>query len=198
MKTYEDAVKLLTSPKTFKIDLGLERIEKILELLGNPQDRLKCIHVAGTNGKGSVCAIIATILSKAGIKTGLYTSPHIFDYTERIRILEGKKSRGQEGKLLTIESGKWKVERFTSCAPSPDGEGWDGVISIENSEIPQEQLTDKNHSTLRPFNHSTLKSFNRNGLIALSPYRPIAFKYFTFRFLRICFWNLRYRRQKRD
>ena len=58
----------------------------MLHLLGNPQDILKCIHVAGTNGKGSVCAIISTILTDAGIKTGLYTSPHIFNYTERIKI----------------------------------------------------------------------------------------------------------------
>lgn len=83
---YNDAIKLLTSQGKFKIKLGLERIEDALEKLGNPQDKLKCIHVAGTNGKGSVCAIIATILKKSGIKVGLYTSPHIFEYTERIKI----------------------------------------------------------------------------------------------------------------
>lgn len=83
---YNDAVKLLTSQGKFYINLGLERISAILDLLDNPQDSLKCIHVAGTNGKGSVCAIIATVLQKAGMKTGLYTSPHIFDYTERIKI----------------------------------------------------------------------------------------------------------------
>lgn len=83
---YDKAVELLTSQGKFYINLGLERISAILELLGNPQDNLKCIHVAGTNGKGSVCAIIAEILSEAGIKTGLYTSPHIFSYTERFKI----------------------------------------------------------------------------------------------------------------
>ena len=83
---YNEAIKLLTSQGKFKIKLGLERIEDALEKLGNPQDKLKCIHVAGTNGKGSVCAIIATILKKSGIKVGLYTSPHIFEYTERIKI----------------------------------------------------------------------------------------------------------------
>lgn len=83
---YTEAIKLLTSQGKFKINLGLERIRAVLELLGNPQDKLKCIHVAGTNGKGSVCAILATILQEAGFKTGLYTSPHIFDYTERIKI----------------------------------------------------------------------------------------------------------------
>lgn len=83
---YNKAIELLTSQGKFYINLGLDRISAVLGLLGNPQDKLKCIHVAGTNGKGSVCAIIAAILSKAGIKTGLYTSPHIFEYTERIQI----------------------------------------------------------------------------------------------------------------
>lgn len=83
---YEDAVKLLTGQGKFYIELGLERISAVLELLGNSQDKLKCIHVAGTNGKGSVCAIIAGILKDAGMKVGLYTSPHIFEYTERIQI----------------------------------------------------------------------------------------------------------------
>ena len=85
-KNYDNAVKLLTSQGKFYINLGLERISQVLHLIGNPQDKLKCIHVAGTNGKGSVCAIISTILTDAGIKTGLYTSPHIFNYTERIKI----------------------------------------------------------------------------------------------------------------
>ncbi len=85
-KTYEDAVELLTSVGKFHISLGLERMEKILGLIGNPQDKLECIHVAGTNGKGSVCAIIASILNQAGKKVGLFTSPHIIKYTERIQI----------------------------------------------------------------------------------------------------------------
>lgn len=84
--SYKNAIDLLTSKGKFYINLGLDRISAVLNLLGNPQDNLKCIHVAGTNGKGSVCAIIASILDCAGIKTGLYTSPHIFDYTERIKI----------------------------------------------------------------------------------------------------------------
>lgn len=84
---YDDAIKLLTSQGKFKIKLGLERISEALGKLGNPQNKLKCIHVAGTNGKGSVCAIIASVLQNAGMKVGLYTSPHIFEYTERIAIL---------------------------------------------------------------------------------------------------------------
>ena len=87
--TYEQAKELLTSSGKFRINLGLERISKILNILDNPQDKLKCIHVAGTNGKGSVCAIVASILKESGQKVGLYSSPHIFKYTERIKI-DGK------------------------------------------------------------------------------------------------------------
>jgi len=83
---YTDTIKDLTSEEKFHINLGLERIGSIMDLLGNPQDKLKCIQVAGTNGKGSVCAMLASILNENGFKTGLYTSPHIFEYTERIKI----------------------------------------------------------------------------------------------------------------
>ena len=83
---YEDSIKLITSKGMFYVDLGLDRISAVLEKLGNPQDDLKYIHVAGTNGKGSVCTILESILRVAGYKTGLYTSPHIWEYTERIKI----------------------------------------------------------------------------------------------------------------
>ena len=89
IKNYEKAIALLTSQGKFYINLGLDRISAILDLMGNPQRKLKCIHVAGTNGKGSVCAIISTVLKEAGFKVGLFTSPHLFRYTERIQI-DGK------------------------------------------------------------------------------------------------------------
>lgn len=66
--------------------LGLERIEELMELLGNPQKQLRFIHVAGTNGKGSVCAMLSEILTRAGYRTGLYTSPHLFRINERMKI----------------------------------------------------------------------------------------------------------------
>lgn len=83
---YQEAIEKLTSSGTFYIDLSLDRIKSALEKLGNPQDFLKYIHVAGTNGKGSTCAMLDSILREAGYKVGLYTSPHIFEYTERIKI----------------------------------------------------------------------------------------------------------------
>ncbi len=65
---------------------GLSRTEKLLELLGDPHKKLKFIHVAGTNGKGSTCACLASILENAGYKTGLYTSPFINKFNERMQI----------------------------------------------------------------------------------------------------------------
>lgn len=84
-KSYETAIDSLTSQGKFYINLGLERISSVLNLLGNVQNNLKVIHVAGTNGKGSVCSMLHSVLIQK-YKVGLYTSPHIFDYTERIQI----------------------------------------------------------------------------------------------------------------
>jgi dihydrofolate synthase / folylpolyglutamate synthase len=65
---------------------GLDGIIKLCNYLGNPQEKFKCIHVAGTNGKGSTSHMLASILQESGYKTGLYTSPHLLDFRERIRI----------------------------------------------------------------------------------------------------------------
>lgn len=86
--TYEEAIDYLEHASTFGIQLGLGRIRELLERLGNPQHDYKTIHVTGTNGKGSVTAMIASALSRAGFKTGRYTSPHLEAYTERIHIDE--------------------------------------------------------------------------------------------------------------
>ena len=86
MSKYDKCVQLLTSKEKFHIELGLNRISKILNILNNPQDKIKTIHIAGTNGKGSTCAILNSILSESGYKTGLFTSPHLEKYNERIQI----------------------------------------------------------------------------------------------------------------
>src|ERR1044071_14525 len=69
-----------------KAEFNLDRMFVLLEELGNPQGKYPIIHVAGTKGKGSVAALCASALRAAGYKTGLYTSPHLWDYTERIQI----------------------------------------------------------------------------------------------------------------
>ena len=82
----QDLLHYLFSLHRFGIKPGLERIQFLLSFLDNPETLYPCIHVAGTNGKGSVCSILASILQSAGYKTGLYTSPHIRLFNERIRI----------------------------------------------------------------------------------------------------------------
>ncbi len=83
---YDETVKLLQSQGKFYINLGLGRIEAALQKLDNPQKNMKVIHIAGTNGKGSVASTLANILRCAGFNVGLYTSPHLVEYTERIKI----------------------------------------------------------------------------------------------------------------
>lgn len=81
-----DPIAYINTPRWQASRLGLERIRELLERLGRPQDRLKFVHVAGTNGKGSICAYLASILSAAGHRTGMFTSPYIERFEERIRV----------------------------------------------------------------------------------------------------------------
>lgn len=82
----QDALNKIFSMHQFDIKLGLDRIIKLLELIGNPHSNLKYIHIAGSNGKGSTASFITSILMEAGYKVGLYTSPHFVRFNERIRI----------------------------------------------------------------------------------------------------------------
>jgi dihydrofolate synthase/folylpolyglutamate synthase len=79
---------LLKPFQHFGIELGLDRINNLLANLGNPHHQVPIIHVAGTNGKGSVCAYLGAILTEAGYRVGRYTSPHLVDWTERICLNE--------------------------------------------------------------------------------------------------------------
>jgi len=84
LTTYSDCLKSMYGLRRFGIKLGLSTIQQILTGLGNPQNRYACIHVAGTNGKGSVASFLASILKASGYKVGLYTSPHLVRFNERI------------------------------------------------------------------------------------------------------------------
>lgn len=77
---------LLKPYQRFGVNLGLDRIKNLLNQLGNPHHSVPIIHVGGTNGKGSVCAYLASVLQEAGYKVGRYTSPHLIDWTERIQV----------------------------------------------------------------------------------------------------------------
>ena len=86
---YTESLAYLDSLGKFGIKLGMERIEGLLRELGNPEQKLKTVHVTGTNGKGSVTSMITNILLAANLKVGKFTSPHLVKYNERIN-LNGK------------------------------------------------------------------------------------------------------------
>ena len=86
MKAYKDALEYLYGLEKFGTVFGLDNITWILGLLGDPHRSLKAVHVAGTNGKGSVATILASILQAQGYKVGKYTSPHLLSFTERITV----------------------------------------------------------------------------------------------------------------
>ena len=96
---------ILKKFKRFGVNLGLERILSLLENLGNPHKQLNVIHVAGTNGKGSVCAYLSSVLTAAGYCTGRFISPHLIDWTERIYLNEQPiSSTAFEELLLEVEA----------------------------------------------------------------------------------------------
>jgi dihydrofolate synthase/folylpolyglutamate synthase len=84
--TYPQAIQFLYRLRWFGAKLGLDNTFKLAALAGNPQDRLRFIHVAGTNGKGSTCAMLESIYQAAGLRTGLFTSPHLVSFRERIQV----------------------------------------------------------------------------------------------------------------
>ena len=79
---FNESVEYIHSLLAFGIKPGLERISMLLDLLDNPQDKLKIVHIAGTNGKGSTSTMISNMLIASGKKTGLFTSPYVIDFCE--------------------------------------------------------------------------------------------------------------------
>lgn len=83
---YSEAIRFLYGLRLFGAKFGLENTFKLAELTGNPQQRLRFIHIAGTNGKGSTCAMLESVYRAAGLRVGLFTSPHLVSFRERIQI----------------------------------------------------------------------------------------------------------------
>src|SRR5215203_4962192 len=84
--TYAAAIQFLYGLRLFGAKFGLENTRRLAALAGNPQNQLRFIHVAGTNGKGSTCAMLESIYRAAGLRVGLFTSPHLVSFRERIQI----------------------------------------------------------------------------------------------------------------
>ncbi len=114
-----DAIAYLNKPRWKDSIYGLDRIRLLLKLLGNPQDALKFVHIAGTNGKGSNCAYLSNILMCAGYKTGIFTSPYVFNFEERIQI-DGKSITPDElcSATLRVKDAASKVEREAGIHPT--------------------------------------------------------------------------------
>jgi len=110
---YKDVLDYLLQLEMMGIKLGLDNINRILSYLGNPHKSYPSIHIAGTNGKGSTAAIIESILAGSGYRIGLYTSPHLVDFRERIRI----NGRLIDQKYITDFFGDVK-DKFKSINPT--------------------------------------------------------------------------------
>ena len=117
-----DAIEYINTPRWLTSRLGLERIRELLDRLGRPQDRLKFVHVAGTNGKGSTCAFTASILAEAGFKTGLFTSPYVETFHERIRV---------NGYNISDEDLAAATLRVRECAEAMEAEGGEHPTEFE-------------------------------------------------------------------
>ena len=117
-----DAIEYINTPRWLTSRLGLERIRELLDRLGRPQDRLKFVHVAGTNGKGSTCAFTASILAEAGFKTGLFTSPYVETFHERIRV---------NGRNISDEDLTAATLRVCECAEAMEAEGGEHPTEFE-------------------------------------------------------------------
>ena len=117
-----DAIEYINTPRWLASRLGLERIRELLDRLGRPQDRLKFVHVAGTNGKGSTCAFTASILAEAGFKTGLFTSPYVETFHERIRV---------NGLNISDEDLTAATLRVRECAEAMEAEGGEHPTEFE-------------------------------------------------------------------
>lgn len=117
--TYEEALAYLESAASFGIKPGLERIQTLLDYLDHPEKDYKIIHVAGTNGKGSVTTYISYALFTSGLRVGRFTSPHLESYTERIQINDAEITKEAFGNLiLSIQDGVTKMVAHGMEAPT--------------------------------------------------------------------------------
>jgi len=112
--TYAEAIQFLNGLQLFGTSFGLATTVRLAELAGNPQNKLRFIHVAGTNGKGSTCAMLESIYRAAGLRVGLYTSPHLVSFRERIQIDRKLISEDDVGRL--VSEAKESLEEFPADA----------------------------------------------------------------------------------
>lgn len=108
--TYREALAYIDASQWFGAEPSLRRIEALLHALGDPQKQLKTVHIAGTNGKGSAAAMLASVLRAAGYRTGLYTSPYLFRFSERMQI--NGEQIGEEALARHVSTVRDKAEKM--------------------------------------------------------------------------------------
>ncbi|MEK6653361.1 MAG: folylpolyglutamate synthase/dihydrofolate synthase family protein [Nitrospirota bacterium] len=122
--SYSDTINYLYSLQKYGIKLGLDNTVKLLSCFNNPQASFKSVHIAGTNGKGSTSAMIASILQSAGFKVGLFTSPHLVSFTERIRVNNEEITESEVVNLT--EEIRGRIQNTPSLTLPPRGGGMGG------------------------------------------------------------------------
>ncbi len=113
-ETYQQSLDYLYGLERFGMIFGLTQVSRILEAIGNPHQEIQAIHIGGTNGKGSTAAMIASILQKEGYRVGLYISPHLIRFTERIKV-NGKEIEKEEVARLT----EWMRKKIEEAGITP-------------------------------------------------------------------------------
>lgn len=116
--TYQESLDFIHGIARFGSKPGLLRIQRLLERMGNPQHKLRFIHVAGTNGKGSTCTMVSRVLSRAGYRTGLYISPFVLDFRERIQVDAEMIAPEDLAQSTTLVKFHWDVLNAEGEAPS--------------------------------------------------------------------------------
>jgi dihydrofolate synthase/folylpolyglutamate synthase len=133
---YSEAIKFLYDLQLFGSKLGLENTLRLAALAGNPQDRLRFIHVAGTNGKGSTCAMLESIYRAAGLRVGLFTSPHLVSFGERIQVNRRLISEGDVVRLVE------EIRRYIREVPADAHPTFFEVVTVMALRYFEEQQCD--------------------------------------------------------
>jgi dihydrofolate synthase/folylpolyglutamate synthase len=105
--TYDDALSFIHGIPRFGKKPGLKRIQELLRRVGEPQEKLRFVHVAGTNGKGSTCTMLSNVLQAAGYRTGLYISPFVLEFPERMQLNGRMIPKGELAELTELVRGHW-------------------------------------------------------------------------------------------
>ena len=168
LESFPDYEKIANYP--YKKSFELNRVRSFLETLDNPHRDLKCIHIAGTKGKGSTAAFVAYILREAGFKVGLYTSPHLNSFRERIRILDQKLSAFTEALSPSASAPACRSGRDAHRSSKRRWADFEGMISKKDFGI----YTDKIRFAFEDFK----KRFGFGSLTFFEVYTALALLYF--------------------